>query len=107
MLGFLAGIAGSLFAPWINWGIEKRRRKHDNRKELIRRARKFIASSEWDQLEFGSTVTYSEIRPHLSKSTIDSIEGRTITIREGRGGNIIKSQVLDDLSDKEKEWGII
>jgi len=107
LLGFIAGIAGSLIAPWINWGIEKKKQRQESRKKLIHKTREVLASPEWDQINFSSTVAYSEIRPHLSSSTISSIEGGEITIQMGRGGNVIKSAVLDDLAKKEKEWEII
>jgi len=107
LLGFVAGIAASLIAPWVNWGIEKKRQRQASRKELIKTTRAFLASSEWNQLNFSSTVTYSEIRPHLNKSTISTIEGGEVTINIGRGGNVIQSAVLDDMAEKEKEWEII
>ncbi|OCH04925.1 hypothetical protein [Aliivibrio fischeri] len=106
LLGLLAGIVGTLIAPWVNWRIEKKRFKQQSRKELIDNARKFLASKEWVQTEFNSTVTYSEIRPHLSQGTINMIEKGELIIRRGRGGNVIHSAVLDDLARKEKEWGI-
>jgi hypothetical protein len=107
LLGFLAGIAGSLIAPWVNWGIEKKREKKISRKELIKRTREFLGSPEWDQSQFSGTITYSEIRPHLSEKIIELIEGGTINIQVDRGGNVIKSAVLDDIAKKEKEWEII
>jgi len=33
--GLATGIVGSLFAPWANWGAEKRRRRQDRRVERI------------------------------------------------------------------------
>jgi predicted nucleic acid-binding protein len=107
LLGLLVGVAGTLVTPWVNWGIEKKREKQRSRKELIQRTRELLDSPEWDQLNFSSTVTYSEIRQHLTERTIKSIEDGAIFIQVGRGGNVIKSSVLDDVAKKEKEWGII
>jgi hypothetical protein len=47
------------------------------------------------------------MRPHLSKATRDAIEGDTITVRLGRGGNVIHSLVLDDIARLEKEWDLL
>jgi hypothetical protein len=33
--GLITGAIGSLVAPWVNWGIEKRRKKMDRHRELI------------------------------------------------------------------------
>jgi hypothetical protein len=38
-LGALGAIIGSLLTPWVNWGVEKRRRRHDNRAQLIQQWR--------------------------------------------------------------------
>lgn len=106
-VGVLIGVAGTLATLWVNWGIEKKRERQKTRKDLIQRTREFISSTEWNQLKFNNTVTYSEIRQHLTEGTRRSIEGGTITIQVGRGGDVIKSAILDDISKKEKEWGII
>jgi hypothetical protein len=45
--------------------------------------------------------------PHLSQPVIESIEGTNTTIIIGRGGEVIKTLVLDDLARLEKKWKII
>ena len=52
-------------------------------------------------------MMYSEMRPHLSEMTLNAIEKRSIDIRPGRGGNTVKSLVLDDSARLEKEWDLI
>jgi hypothetical protein len=34
-VGLATGVIGSLFGPWSNWGVEKRRRRQDGRAALI------------------------------------------------------------------------
>jgi hypothetical protein len=104
--GLVSGALGSLVAPWINWRIEKKREKLAHKRELIRRWREFL-SKDFDQLEFSGTAVYSEIRAHLSGATLESIESNKITVRLGRGGNVIRSLVLDDIARLEKEWDLI
>lgn len=101
------GIVSALILTKHKWNIRKLELKHQYRKELIMRARDFIGSSKWDQCSFNDTVEYAEIRQFLSKETLDAIEGSTVRVRIGRGGNVIKSSVLDDLSKLEQEWGLI
>jgi hypothetical protein len=35
-VGLTTGAIGSLFAPWANWGVEKRRLKHQRRVDRIK-----------------------------------------------------------------------
>lgn len=49
---------------------------------------------------------YSEMRPHLSERTLNAIEKGWLVV-PGRGGNIVKSLVLDDSARLEKEWDLI
>jgi hypothetical protein len=104
--GLVSGVAASLVAPWVSWSIEQKREKLAYKRSLIRRWREFLAN-DFDQLAFSGTAAYSEMRPHLSPSTREAIEGNKITVRLGRGGNVIHSLVLDDIARVEKEWGIV
>ena len=80
--------------------------KKDYKRAQILRWRDAIHSN-FEQLDFCDTVVFSEVRPHLSRAALDSIEGNKLTVRIGRGGNLIKSLVLDDIANLEKKWGLI
>jgi hypothetical protein len=43
--GLIAGTIASLFAPWINWGIEKRKLRLTAQRELIKAARLGLEST--------------------------------------------------------------
>ncbi|MFC1564458.1 hypothetical protein ACFL6G_05945 [candidate division KSB1 bacterium] len=102
----IGGVTASIIAPLIKWGIEKKRNKMEYRRNQIKRWRDFI-HNEFEQLNFKDTTIYSELRPHLSKKVLENTEGNTITILEGRGCNVIKSMILDDIARLEKEWDLI
>ncbi len=104
--GLVSGAIASLVAPWVQWRIERKREKLAYKKEMIRRWREFL-DRDFDETEFSGTAVYSEIRPHLSSETLQSIESDRITIRLGRGGDVIRSLVLDDITRLEKEWDLI
>jgi hypothetical protein len=104
ILGLIAGVIGSLIAPWVHWGIEKRRQKMNYRRQLIKEWRQEI---DFDVSSFENKALYSSLRPHLSKETIDAVEGNTITIRMGRKGDVIKALLLDDIARIEKEWDLV
>lgn len=90
----------------VKWSIEKEKLLMEERRSRIRSWREFI-HGDFEQLSCHETVAYSEMRPHLSPETSGSIEGGAIILRQGRGGNVIKSLVLDDLARLEKEWKLI
>jgi hypothetical protein len=106
LLGLAAGVAGSLVAPWVHWGVDKRRARMEFRRTQLARWRKYM-NELYNDLDFTNRAEYSEMRPHLSKETRAMTEGNQITIRDGRGGNVVKSAVLDDLAGLESKWHLI
>jgi len=44
--GFATGTVGSLFAPWSNWGVEKRRIRHERRRAMVDEWREGLAWAE-------------------------------------------------------------
>ncbi|QFZ91299.2 hypothetical protein [Synechococcus elongatus] len=115
-VAFMAGVfsligstIGSLIAPWVSWDIEQRREKRKYRYSLVQQWREVIKKDfkEFDEQKFTDSVIYASLRPHLRQETIDSIEGKCTTVILGRGGNVIKSLVLDDISLIEEEWRLI
>jgi len=118
--GLLTGIIGSFIAPWAKWGIEKRKLRLENKKELLAESRTKIVDQGIDNEEFMSTVVYSRIREYLSESLIKDIEGtytgglnskRTINVVVGSGRNSgvnpFKNKLLDELTMLEKKWKLI
>ena len=108
-LGFLAGIVGSLIAPWVHWGIEKRKALLEARRSLIARARAFLQSDP-DRETFKHSVIYSELRPYLSEKARHEVESNAIVVqRGGRGGGVnnFSPKVLDDLASLEAKWELV
>lgn len=83
LIGLLAGILGSLVAPWVNWGIEKKREKLKYRREIIQRCRAKIDDANFTKQSFRNTLEYKYIRPYLSPSEIEGME-RDLTMMIGR-----------------------
>lgn len=107
--GLVAGIVGSLIAPWVNWGIEKRKLKLAARREFIALARKTVQVTD-SKNKFREHAIYSQLRAFLLKSTRELIESDAITIQTGGrcgGVNNYKPQVFDDLHTLEKKWGLL
>lgn len=62
-------------APWVHWGVEKRKLKFKAREELIKEARQVLESGEYTNQQFRNLAIYSRIKQHLSKQAIAAVEG--------------------------------
>lgn len=106
LLGFSSGIVGYLVAPWIKYCIENKRDDRNRRIQRICRWKEFLDSNDKD-VDFKNSSIYAEMRPFLSGRTLSSLEGNAFVIRQGRGGNIVTTNILDDIVRLEQEWGLI
>lgn len=119
--GLLAGFLGSLVAPWIHWGIEKKKHRRETQSALLSQARELLCNENLSNKEFRNTLIYSQVKPHLSSITVKAIEGEhsgegvsqteviNIVVGENRmsGVNPFRNQVLDELTLLEKKWKLI
>jgi hypothetical protein len=109
LLGLISGIVGSLIAPWVHWGIEKRKLRFLSRKKLLEEARNFLNTAPEKRI-FRETVIYSQIRQFLNKRTVGIIEGDALYIQKGGRGSGVDNyarHVLDDLLILEKNWNLL
>lgn len=109
LTGLLAGAIGSLIAPWINWGIEKRKLRLTARRELITTARHSLEAG-LKKNDFRESTIYSQLRPFLSEHTQKKIETDTVTVQvggRGAGANNYRPDVLDEIHTLEKKWKLL
>jgi hypothetical protein len=121
LAGLIAGAISSLIAPWVHWGIEKRKLKLKAREELIREAREALESGEYSNQQFRHLAIYSRIRRFLSERAIKAVEGKLSENGKGRtevvlivagqgrhsGVNPYRAILLDELTQLEKRWGLL
>jgi len=107
-IGLIAGIIGSLIAPWVHWGIEKRKTRQAKRREMISSGR-MLLSTDIDKKTFRETEAYSKIRPHLQKHVVDEMEDKHTESVEGNATepSRFKQNILEDIARIEKEWVLI
>ena len=107
-IGLLTGALGSLVAPWVNWGVEKRRLKRDDRKAAISRWRG-NAQGIWiphAERAFPSSDGFNAMKPHLSSETIGAIEAWVVAPSEDL--RIEVQRLLNaDLAALERKWELI
>jgi hypothetical protein len=106
----VGGLITGVIAPYIAWGIEKRRTKLNDRRERIREWRKQIQIKEFNRESFRQTTGYSTLRPYLSKKALAQMESETILIQNGGrvgGVNNLKPIIQDEISRIEKKWKLL
>lgn len=80
-VGLISGAVGSIIAPWIHWGIEKRRKQLEYRQSLIAEWRKMV--KEITNLPDDENFNLAEVlerheafyslKPHLSQNVISEV----------------------------------
>ena len=108
VLGFLGG----LLAPWIKWKVEAWRLRDASRRSLISDWRNSIENADfYDERHlssFGSSTTYSSLRSHMEPSVTSQFEARnTWYVGGGRGDDVRKQMLLDEVARLEKKWRIV
>ena len=109
-IGLIGGIIGSIFAPWVNWRIEKRRLKLAHRTELIKEWRTFIEGFDFENENFGNSTVYGAMRPYMDDAIIKKFEAqRTFyaTPDGGRGDQLFKQWASDQVAVIEKKWKLL
>ncbi len=102
IFGLLAGAVGSLIAPWVHWGIEKRRDKINRRHALIDSSRYAVSGDAFSRQGFRQSPAYSAVRLYLSESLRSNVESGA------HGGDItLRQRIFEELAALEKKWKLI
>jgi hypothetical protein len=111
LLGLLSGALGSLIAPWVHWGIEKRRDKRNARRDLALNAREYIASKSFSAFYFYQETYFIRLKPYIDKKVIDWVENfeKYYDAVEDPSNlqEDLKVELLKQLQRIEKKWGLI
>lgn len=76
----ISSIVTALLAPHVNWGIEKKKIRLQNQKELIHNLRNILDKEDFSREDFRNTQIYTQIRPFLSSQTIETVESSVIHV---------------------------
>lgn len=109
VVGLASGAVGSLIAPWVNWGIEKKRLLIAARREFLKECRELIHSAP-PREEFRSSNVYARLLPLLSSGTRELVESETTDIFVvGRIAevNSYARRLFDEIAKIEREWGLL
>lgn len=109
--GLAAGIVGSLVAPWVHWGIEKRRDLRATRRELLASARAYVSSVRFGAGQFSRRSMFARLKPYLSPDNVRAIENpdevQDQMDNPGEFRESLRRGILEDLQRIEKEWELL
>lgn len=109
--GLVTGAIASLIAPWVHWGIEKRRTRRESRRALIADARGYVASHLFGGTTFSAKPIYSQLKPHLRHELIEMIENYERVLDQqddpGKFPKLFREEVLNEISRVERKWKLI
>jgi len=100
-IGLIGGIMSSIFAQWVNWGIEKRRLKLVHRSELIQEWRSFIEGFDFESQNSGNSTVYGAMRPYMDDAIVKKFESQMTFYakpRGGRGDQLFKQWASDQFA---------
>jgi hypothetical protein len=107
IVGLITGAVGSLIAPWVQWGIEKRRRQFESRREQITVWRTAVDRDDFRYQPFAQGNAYATLRPHLLKDlqqTIDQWRSPSIVTSPARiGRDPIQVCLLEEIAKVERK----
>ncbi len=106
--GLLSGAAGSVLAPWANWGVETRRLTRATRSGLLRDAR--LKLRDGSSHTFTTTEEYAQMRPLLDTKLVSQLESGRVAVVESGGrqsGDGFKNQLFDEFARVERLWRLI
>jgi len=108
----IIGGAAGLFSSWASWGIENRRQKLSNRRELVQLWRSALIpmfsnrKRGWNEIkpELTASIAYSSLRPQLSHEALSMIEtDRTPYVGEDRYLTLF----INEIGRIEREWHLV
>ncbi|MBS0431336.1 MAG: hypothetical protein JSS21_02865 [Proteobacteria bacterium] len=110
-VGLITGALGSLVAPWVNWGVEKLRKKRESRASLISTWHAVIADPNFDRGLMLEHPTYGTLKPLLSERAIKQLHRPQNNIIITQGMDNISyadlSLLQGEIARVEREWGLV
>ena len=102
IIGLIAGAIGSLIAPWVNWGIEKKKIRLEERKIMLQHVRGELNKYNWNIVNFKNSVEYSMVKEYLDIDIVKLID-------DCKSGNDseLKNEILNNITRIQHKCGLI
>jgi len=102
IIGLITGAIGSLIAPWVNWGIEKKKIRLEQRKIMLQYVQGELNAYDCYIVRFKNSLAYSKIKQYL-----DLDIAKLIDDCEGGNDSELKNQILNNITRIQHKWGLI
>ncbi|MDG4667003.1 hypothetical protein [Mycobacterium sp. 236(2023)] len=125
--GLATGIVGTIFAPWVNWGIEKRRLRRQRRTEQVKEWRDRIQQVRWiekdllkpdtgvlsvagiyspDDADVRQQTWFATFKTHLTRDQLQELDRMYENPLESRRGDVARF-IEDRIGHVERDvWGL-
>lgn len=118
--GLVTGAVSSLIAPWVQWGIEKKREDLRHKRDLITSWRTGIAAIDDKGTDvegmpkgylvhktdrYFGTPWYETLRPYLPENHRANFEKNNVAVGGGTPRSL-KNLVAGEVDRIEQEWGL-
>lgn len=110
LVGLISGAIGSLIAPWVQWGVEKRRMRFERRTALIQSWREILSNDEFERGMLLNNPTYGSLRDLLTEKVREQIERPSNHVIINMGSptnNSDRDLLLREIARIEKSWDLI
>ena len=112
IVGLIAGLVGSLIAPWVQWGVEKKRIKQQRRIEMINQWREILSQENFQRTDFLNHPLYGPLRELIKQDVLKNFERPTLTfigksLDESPKDSYDRDIIMKEVARIEKEWGVI
>jgi len=110
LVGLVTGAIGSLIAPWVQWGVEKRRKKLERRVVLIQRWREIISNDTFERRNLLNDPAYGPLRDLLIEDVRKEIErpsNHITVVLDSPTNSHDRDIVLREIARIERSWGLI
>jgi hypothetical protein len=112
LLGLIAGVVGSLVAPWAQWSVEKRRLRLERRRHLLDDVRnEFRHRPLGSFLKMESIAAYPRLRLYLRAEVREALEAprpENETTAEENDETMRRIDILEaEMARLEREWRIL
>jgi len=104
IIGLIAGAIGSLIAPWVNWGIEKKKIRLEQRKIMLQYVQGELNAYDCYIVRFKNSLAYSKVKRYLD---IDIDIAKLIDDCDGGNDSELKNKILDNITRIQHKWGLI
>ena len=110
IIGLIAGVIGSLIAPWAQWAVKKCAIRQKRRIEIVEKWKSIMNNENFDRRNLLNDFSYFTLRPLLTEKVRKEIERPENHLTVVICGSPIDNDnglISKEIDRIEKEWKLI